>query len=39
MFIGVVYDEMNLCFAILPFCFLNFDSLGLGPELETEQAS
>jgi hypothetical protein len=39
MFIRVVCDEVNLCFAIPAFCFLNFDFLGLGLELETEQAS
>jgi len=39
MFIGVVCDEVSLCFAIPAFCFFNFHFLGLGQELETEHTS
>ncbi len=39
MFIRIVCDFVIRCFAILAFYFLNFHFLGLGPELETEQAS
>jgi len=38
MFIGVVCESMILCFAIPTFCFFELSFLGLGPELETEQA-
>jgi len=38
MLIGVVCESMILCFAIPAFCFFELSFLGLGLELETEQA-
>jgi hypothetical protein len=38
MFIGVVCESMILCFVIPTFCFFELSFLGLGLELETEQA-